>query len=113
MSPTWARRCPLDPSPDSVFLGEPGPVSLVLSFLEPRGAISPRPLFRGRGSPIVSPGAPQPLRKRGGDKVQGVAHRLATPAEKWARARQMRRKPDVGGGAAVDPLAATAAAVAL
>ena len=46
--------------------------------------------------------------KRGGDHVQRVAHHLAMPTEKWARARQMRRKSDVGGGAAVDPSAATA-----
>ena len=67
-----------------------GPVPILLSFLEPGGAISLKTLLRGRGSRIVSPPSPRPLRKRGVDQGQGVAHRLAMPTEKWARARQRR-----------------------
>ena len=47
------------------FKTKPGPVPILLSFLEPGGAISLKPLFRGRGSRIVSPPLPRPLRKRG------------------------------------------------
>ena len=85
-----------------------GPVPHLLSFLQPRRAISLKPIFRGRGSGIVSPPSPRPLPKRGEDNVQGVAHRWAMPTKKWARARQKRRKPEAGGGAAVHTLEATA-----